>query len=87
MFKRTALIVAISASLGACATLQPTTPHVLGVAPAPITFDGHVAGQAADYVFVLVPDANPATPGLSMRAGETIRLKMPAAFARIDKPG
>jgi hypothetical protein len=51
-------------------------------APAPITFDGNVAGQATDYVFVLVPDANPATPGLAMRAGESLRLAMPAAFKR-----
>lgn len=85
MFKKTALAVALSATLGACATLQPATPDVLGVAPAPVTFDGHVAGQATDYVFVLVPDANPATPGLSMKAGETIRLNMPTAFKRNEQ--
>ncbi|PKO62384.1 MAG: hypothetical protein CVU23_11920, partial [Betaproteobacteria bacterium HGW-Betaproteobacteria-17] len=85
MFKKTILVTTLAASLGACATLQQTTPGVLGVAPAPVTFDGHVAGQATDYVFVLVPDANPATPGLSMRAGETIRLIMPAAFKRNEQ--
>ncbi|MBT9590802.1 MAG: hypothetical protein IV089_07850 [Thiobacillus sp.] len=85
MFKQTTLVATFSASLGACATLQPATPHVLGVAPAPVTFDGHVSGQATDYVFVLVPDANPATPGLSMKAGETIRLNMPGAFKRNEQ--
>ena len=85
MFKKTTLVATLAASLGACATLQPATPHVLGVAPAPVTFDGHVSGQATDYVFVLVADANPATPGLSMKAGDTIRLKLPGAFKRNEQ--
>lgn len=85
MLKNTALIAALAAALGACATVQPSTPRALAVAPAPVTFDGNVSGQATDYVFMLEPDANPATPGLSMRAGETIRLKLPAAFKRNEQ--
>lgn len=81
MFKNTPIITALAASLGACATV-PSAPHALGVAPSPITFDGNVSGQATDDIFILVPDANPATPGVSMRAGETIRLKLPGAFKR-----
>lgn len=79
------MIVAISTALGACASTQPTTPRVLRVAPAPITFDGNVSGQATDYVFVMIPDANPAAPGLSMRAGESIRLILPGAFRRNEQ--
>ncbi len=51
-------------------------------APAPVSFDGNVAGQAADYVFMLVPDANPRTPGFSLRAGESLQVAMPVSFKR-----
>ncbi|MBI1283340.1 MAG: hypothetical protein GC183_03240 [Thiobacillus sp.] len=85
MFKKTTLIATLAATLGACTTVPPSTPRALGVAPAPVTFDGHVSGQATDYVFVLVPDNNPATPGLSMKAGETIRIKMPGTFKRNEQ--
>lgn len=85
MFKNTAMITALAASLGACTSVPTSTPRALGVAPAPVTFDGHVSGQATDYVFVMVPDANPATPGLSMRASETMRLKLPGAFKRNEQ--
>ncbi len=85
MFKRTTLVAILVASLGACATLQPATPHVLVVTPSPVTFNGHVSGQYTDYVFILVPDANPATPGLAMKAGEMIRLNMPGAFMRNER--
>lgn len=55
------------------------------VALAPVSFDGNVTGRATDAVFVLVPDANPATPGLAMRAGDAIRVKLPTAFMRTDE--
>lgn len=80
--KNTVMIAALAASLGACTTAPTTAPRTLGVAPAPVTFDGNVAGQATDCVFVLVPDDNPATPGLSMSAGETMRLTLPGVFKR-----
>ncbi len=82
MFRTTLMLTAVAAAVAACATAPTPTPRPLMTAPAPITFDGNVAGQATDYVFVLVPDANPATPGLAMRAGESLRLAMPAAFKR-----
>lgn len=87
MPKNPILFASLIAALGACTTLPATTTQPLAVAPAPITFDGHVTGQATDYVFMLVPDANPATPGLALRAGESLRLRMPAEFKRNDAAG
>lgn len=82
MFRSTLLLSAVAAAITACATATAPTPRPLMTAPAPITFDGNVAGQATDYVFVLVPDANPATPGLAMRSGESLWLAMPEVFKR-----
>jgi len=55
---------------------------MLTTAPAPTSFDGNVTGQATDQVFVLVADANPATPGLTLAAGDTLRIELPPAFRR-----
>jgi hypothetical protein len=85
MSRNPILIAALAAALGACTTLPASNARPLPVAPAPITFDGHVSGQATDYVFMLVPDANPTTPGLALKAGESIRLRMPEAFKRNDQ--
>lgn len=79
------IIAALAAALGACASQPASSPQNLAVAPAPVTYDGHVSGQATDYVFMLVPDANPATPGLAMKAGEVMRIRMPAEFKRNDQ--
>ena len=73
---------AAAAFVVGCASAPPIAPQSLMTAPAPVTFDGNVAGQATDYVFVLVPDANPATPGFALRAGETLLLALPASFKR-----
>lgn len=80
MFKATFLAIAIAASLAGCATVPTVRP--LMTAPAPVTFDGNVAAQATDYVFMLVADANPVVPGLALRSGESLRLAMPTAFKR-----
>lgn len=82
MFDKTLILTAVAAALAGCATAPAPAARALMTAPAPITFDGHVAAQATDYVFVLVPDANPTTPGLALRSGESLRLAMPAAFKR-----
>lgn len=82
MLRNAFAIAAIAAVATACATAPAPVPRALTTAPAPITFDGNVAGQATDYVFMLVPDANPATAGLALRAGEVLRLSLPAAFIR-----
>ena len=82
MSKKTVALSIIAAAISACATTPAPTSSPLITAPAPITFDGNVAGQATDYVFVLVPDANPAIPGFAMRAGDSLRLAMPQAFKR-----
>lgn len=81
MIKNALMPTALAAALAGCAT-PPAPPRALMTAPAPITFDGNVAGQATDFVFVLVTDPNPATPGFGMRAGETLRLTLPPAFKR-----
>ncbi len=82
MMKNTTLLAAVTIALAACATAPAPAPKPLMTAPAPVSFDGNVAGQATDYVFMLVPDANPATAGLALRAGEVLRLALPAAFKR-----
>lgn len=85
MIKNSFIVAALAAAVAGCATAPPP-PTVrmtaLTTAPAPITFDGNVAGQATDYVFMLVADANPATPGFGLRVGESLRLALPAAFKR-----
>lgn len=68
--------------LSGCVTAPAITAQPLATAPAPVTFDGNVAGQATDFVFVLVSDANPATAGLALRAGEALRLALPPAIKR-----
>lgn len=82
MKKTTPAIAAIAVLLAACSSIQTTTPQVIPSAPAPVSFDGNVAGQATDYVFMLVPDANPTTPGFSLRAGESLQVAMPVSFKR-----
>ena len=81
MIKNSFIVVALAAAVAGCAT-PPPPPRALMTAPAPITFDGNVAGQATDFVFMLVADANPATPGFGMRMGESLRLALPSAFKR-----
>lgn len=85
MLNNSALIATIALALGACSSIPANTSRSLGIGPAPVTFDGNVAGQATDYVFVLVPDANPATPGLSLKSGDVIRLKLPDSFKRNEQ--
>lgn len=79
---RTSFIATAAALLAACSSLPAITPQIIPSAPAPVSFDGNVAGQAMDYVFMLVPDANPKTPGISLRAGEILQLALPAALKR-----
>jgi len=85
MSRKPLFIATLAAALGACSALPTANTAPLAVAPAPVTFDGHVSGQATDYVFMLVPDANPATPGQAMKTGEIIRIRMPAEFKRNDQ--
>lgn len=82
MTRKTVVLSIIAAAISACATTPAPTSSPLITAPAPVTFDGNVAGQATDFVFMLVPDANPATPGFAMRAGDSLRLVLPQAFKR-----
>jgi len=79
--KQIPLLAAI-ALISACTTVPAPVRQPLMTAPSPITFDGNVASQASDYVFVLVSDANPKVAGFTMRAGQSLRLAMPEAFKR-----
>lgn len=76
------LIGASALLLGACTNFAPQKPQALPTAPAPVSYDGHVSGEATDYVFMLVPDSDPATPGLAMKAGESLQLALSPAFKR-----
>jgi hypothetical protein len=73
---------AAAAFIAGCASTPPVASRSLAIAPAPVTFDGNVAGQATDVVFVLVSDANPAMPGFALRAGEMLQLALPGSFKR-----
>jgi len=82
MIKETVLLAAIAAAVAGCATTQTPATRSLATATAPVSFDGNVASQSTDYVFVLVPDASPTAMGLTMHAGDSLRLAMPTAFKR-----
>ena len=71
------------ALLAGCAS-QATrvAPEPLAVARAPISFDGHVAGRATDLLFLVVNDADPATPGIGMAAGDRLMVALPKDFQR-----
>lgn len=82
MFKKSLMLTVIATALAGCAMTLAPTQQPLTIAPAPVTFDGNVAGQATDFVFTLVADANPATSGFAMRSGESLRLTLPTIFKR-----
>ncbi len=82
MLRTKLILVAVATTIAACATAPTPTPRPLRTAPGSSIFDGNVAGKATDFVFMLVADANPATPGFAMRSGESLRLALPAAFTR-----
>lgn len=83
MTKSLAVVAALSVCLGACSTLpSPSMQRPLVVGPAPVSFDGDVAGQAAEYTFALVPNGDPSAPGLAMQRGEAIRMELPTDFHR-----
>ena len=82
MMKNLPMLVAVAFLAAACSTVPAPVRQDLMTAPSPISFDGNAAGQATDEVFVLVPDADPNKAGFAMRAGESLRLVLPAAFKR-----
>ena len=84
MLRKILWLTAVTAAMAGCVTAQAPSPAPLSLvtAPSPVSYDGNVAGQATDTVFVLVPDANPASQGFGMRAGESLRLDLPVALRR-----
>ncbi len=81
-------IVAIGMAVGLISTgtavLAQDTPMSEGIATsvvkAPIVPDGDVAGAPADFVINLDTDMDPAVPGRTLLAGNTIRVTLPEAF-------
>lgn len=65
-----------------CADTPELASRFMTIEPAPVSFDGHVARQATDYVFVLMRNVNPKAPGLSLRAGESLRVVLHPVFKR-----
>lgn len=82
MFRMKLVSIAALAVVAGCTTLPAPAPRALMTEPSPVTFDGNVAGQGTDLVFLLIADANPATPGFTMRRGESLQLVLPAAVKR-----
>jgi hypothetical protein len=89
--KKMALSVGVIMSVGLAGVVMQghaaragdVTPAALGVSPAPVSFDGNVAGRPTDLVFVLVkPPFDPEVAGFGMQAGDTLRIELPAAFQR-----
>lgn len=52
-------------------------------ASAPITPDGVTAGAQTDFV-VTFADRDPATPGIDIKAGGTVSVRLPKAFKQVD---
>lgn len=82
MFHRAISLATLTAIVAGCSTTPVPVVRTMLTAPAPGTFDGDVAGQAAEYVFALVPDANPLAMGIALHAGDSLRLALPKAFKR-----
>lgn len=59
---------------------QSASGIVGSVIKAPIAPDGDVAGAVTDFAISLAIDMDPATPGKILRAGESIKIQMPAEF-------
>jgi hypothetical protein len=87
-------IVAVGVSIGLVATgataLAQDEPMSEGIASsvvkAPIVPDGDVAGAAADFVINFDTDMDPAVPGRTLLAGNTIRVTLPEAFSSAGLP-
>jgi hypothetical protein len=57
---------------------------VSDVIKAPIIADGDVVGQPTDLVFVLDTDLDPAVPGRTLLAGNSVRITFPEEFQSVD---
>jgi hypothetical protein len=82
--RRTTAVFATAAVILTACTIpgHRLEPKPMAIAPAPISYDGHVAGRATDYVFVLERNADPAVPGYTLAAGDTLALRLPKDFKR-----
>jgi hypothetical protein len=62
------------------------TGIVAGVAKAPITPDGDVAGAPTDFVITLDGSLDPADPGRTLLAGRTVKVTLPDDFVNLGGP-
>lgn len=62
------------------------TGIVAGVAKAPITPDGDVAGAATDLVVTLDTSLDPTVPGRTLLAGKTVKVTLPDDFVNLGGP-
>ena len=85
MKKRNAAASVASVLLAATATSapvlgQPSEGIVDSVTTAPVVHDGKIAGAPTDIVINLETSLDPAVPGRTLRAGDTIRITLPDDF-------
>lgn len=69
------------------AAAQTASGIVHSIVKAPIAPDGDVAGAVTDFVINLAVDMNPSVSGKILRAGESIKIKLPSAFVFADENG
>lgn len=82
---RTLAVVFIASLVAACAnTGMSPDSQPLPIAPSPITYDGNVAGQATNLIFVLERKGDPSAPGHALAAGDTLAIRLPKDFKRND---
>ncbi|MFV2062230.1 MAG: hypothetical protein ACC726_01795 [Chloroflexota bacterium] len=89
---RTATAIPLALLMGSIgtATLAQDAPMsegiVSAVIKAPIVADGDVAGALTDFVIIFDTDLDPAVPGRTLAAGNTIRVTLPDDFVSTGLP-
>ncbi len=88
---RSSVVAALAAASLAAGGAAPAsaggdTGIVVGVAKAPITPDGDVAGAATDFVITLDASLNPSVQGRTLLAGMTVKVTLPDDFVNLGGP-
>lgn len=79
-------VAALVTGGAAPAMAEVDTGIVAGVANAPITPDGDVAGAATDLVVTLDTSLDPTVPGRTLLAGKTVKITLPDDFVNLGGP-